>query len=67
MAGSSIRSDSSYYVRAGTNHNRVRTYNWPPVLLNIWILVMLLASTSIVGVFATFIQIQQQLQLPIPW
>ncbi|KAF4981853.1 hypothetical protein FZEAL_2432 [Fusarium zealandicum] len=47
--------------------SHVRTYNWPPYQLNFWIFVILLASTSIIGVFATFIQIQNQLLLGIPW
>ncbi|RSL72477.1 hypothetical protein CEP53_001082 [Fusarium sp. AF-6] len=51
--------------RAPTSH--VRTYNWPPIQLNFWIFVILLASTSIIGVFSSFIQIQEQLLLPIPW
>jgi hypothetical protein len=64
----------------GTSHTRtsmtydgpppsthVRTYNWPPLQLNFWIFVILLASTSIIGVFATFIQVQSQLELGIPW
>lgn len=64
----------------GTSYNRssmtydgpppstyVRTYNWPPLQLNFWIFVILLASSSIIGVFATFIQVQNQLELGIPW
>ncbi|KAH6896711.1 hypothetical protein B0T10DRAFT_162601 [Thelonectria olida] len=53
------------YDRHAASH--VRTYNWPPLLLNFWIFVMLLASCSLIGVFATFVQIQDQLELPIPW
>jgi hypothetical protein len=45
----------------------VRTYNWPPLQLNFWIFVILLASSSIIGVFATFIQVQNQLELGVPW
>jgi protein-S-isoprenylcysteine O-methyltransferase Ste14 len=45
----------------------VHKYHWPALQLNIWMFVMLLASTLIIGVFATFVQIQQQLLLPIPW
>ncbi|CEJ94837.1 hypothetical protein VHEMI10345 [[Torrubiella] hemipterigena] len=64
--GSSTLSGSSVvYEEHVISH--VRTYNWPPLQLNFWIFVMLLASTSIVGVFSTFIQIQTQLYLPIPW
>lgn len=46
---------------------RVRRYQWPPLLLNFWILVMLVASGTIIGVLAIFIDIQNQLILPIPW
>lgn len=53
------------YGRRAVSH--VRTYNWPPLQLNFWIFVMLLASCSLIGVFATFVQIQDQLELPIPW
>jgi hypothetical protein len=65
MVASSVLS-SSLYTRTRTG-SRVRTYNWPPIQLNFWIFVMLLASTSIVGVFSVFIQTQNQLLLPIPW
>lgn len=53
------------YDRRAASH--VRTYNWPPMLLNFWIFVMLLASCSLIGVFASFVQIQDQLELAIPW
>ncbi|RDL32644.1 Uncharacterized protein BP5553_09100 [Venustampulla echinocandica] len=47
---------------------RVRTkYRWPPVQLNFWILIMLVGSSTIVGVFANFITVQQQLQVGVPW
>ncbi|KAI5458658.1 hypothetical protein BGZ63DRAFT_427032 [Mariannaea sp. PMI_226] len=60
------------YTRSSMTYNRqltshVRTYNWPPLLLNFWIFVMLLASCTLIGVFATFVEIQNQLLLPIPW
>lgn len=65
MAATSMLSGSSLYERRVVSH--VRTYNWPPIALNIWIFFMLLAATSIMGVFSVFIQIQNQLELPIPW
>ncbi|KAI1264770.1 hypothetical protein F5Y18DRAFT_78559 [Xylariaceae sp. FL1019] len=46
---------------------RVHRYHWPAIQLNVWMLVMLAASFLIIGVFATFIAIQQQLRLEIPW
>lgn len=56
---------SMTYDRDAVTH--IRTYNWPPFSLNFWIFVMLLASSSIIGVFGSFVQIQNQLQLGIPW
>lgn len=46
---------------------RVHKYHWPAIQLNLWMLFMLVASSAILGIFASFIQIQQQLQLGIPW
>jgi hypothetical protein len=47
---------------------RVKTkYHWPPVQLNFWILIMLVGSSTILGVFSSFISVQQQLMVPIPW
>ena len=45
----------------------VHRYHWPPLQLNFWLLIMLAASSTIIGVFGVFIQIQGQLQLPVPW
>lgn len=65
-AATSTVSGSSYmYSRRMVSH--VRTYNWPPLQLNLWIVVMLLCSASIMGVFGNFIVIQDRLQLPVPW
>ena len=66
MVASSVLS-SSIYTRGRTVNSRVRTYNWPPIQLNFWIFVMLLASSSILGVFSIFVQTQNQLLLPTPW
>ncbi|KAK3994486.1 hypothetical protein QBC44DRAFT_44574 [Cladorrhinum sp. PSN332] len=46
---------------------RVHKYHWPAVQLNLWMLIMLIAACTIIGVFSTFISIQQTLLLPIPW
>ena len=67
MAATSVLSGSSAVYSRRVSGHRVRTYNWPPLQLNFWILIMLLAASSVVGVFATFIQIQGQLELPVPW
>ncbi|KAG8409862.1 hypothetical protein J3458_018945 [Metarhizium acridum] len=62
---SSLSGSSIVYERRAVS--QIRTYNWPPLQLNFWIFVMLLSASSIVGVFSSFIQIQTQLDLPIPW
>ncbi|KAI0108836.1 hypothetical protein F4776DRAFT_667975 [Hypoxylon sp. NC0597] len=46
---------------------RIHRYHWPAIQLNVWMLVMLVASCCIIGVLATFIGVQQQLGLYIPW
>jgi len=62
---STLGSGSLVYERRVVE--RIHKYHWPAVQLNIWMLIMLIASCLIIGVFATFIQIQQVLLLPIPW
>ncbi|KAH7322635.1 hypothetical protein B0I35DRAFT_185361 [Stachybotrys elegans] len=67
MAVASTVSGATSYIYSRRVVSHVRTYNWPPLQLNFWIFVMLLASASIMGVFANFILIQDQLLLPVPW
>ncbi|KAJ4291588.1 hypothetical protein N0V88_006188 [Collariella sp. IMI 366227] len=61
---STVTSDSLVYERRIVE--RVHKYHWPAVQLNVWMLIMLIASCLIIGVFSTFIQVQQVLLLPIP-
>ncbi|KIV99846.1 uncharacterized protein PV09_08515 [Verruconis gallopava] len=42
-------------------------YFWPPIQLNFWTIIILVAGSLELGVFAQFIQIQQRLDLGIPW
>ena len=65
VSKSAFTGSSLTYDRRAISH--VRTYNWPPIQLNFWIFVMLLTSSTIIGVFAIFIETQNQLLLPIPW
>ena len=44
-----------------------RRYRWPEVQLNLWILVILAAAATDLGIFAYFITVQQQLEVGIPW
>lgn len=47
---------------------RTRTkYHWPATQLNIWLVVMIAGSLSILGIFSGFVFIQRQLQIGIPW
>lgn len=44
-----------------------RKYRWPEVQLNIWIFVILAAASTVLGIFAWFIAVQQQLEIGVPW
>ena len=45
-----------------------QSYYWPDQQLNFWIIIMLATGGVLIGVFATFINIQQTLGgLVIPW
>jgi hypothetical protein len=44
-----------------------RKYHWPEIQLNLWIFVMLAAAATVLGMFAWFITVQQQLRVGIPW
>ncbi|KAI9790074.1 MAG: hypothetical protein M1816_005544 [Peltula sp. TS41687] len=46
---------------------RTTRYHWPDVQLNIWILIFLASSATLLGIFANFMSIQNSLQLGIPW
>lgn len=62
---SSTTTDSYVYERRVTE--KIHRYQWPAWQLNLWMLIMLIASCCIIGVFSTFIQTQQTLGLPVPW
>jgi hypothetical protein len=66
MASTTTGSESVVYERARVIEH-VHRYHWPGMQLNAWLLVMLAASCTIIGVFAVFIQIQNQLLLHVPW
>ncbi|KAI0401925.1 hypothetical protein F4802DRAFT_394989 [Xylaria palmicola] len=63
MAASTVTGSFVYPRRVA----RVHRYHWPAIQLNVWMIVMLAASFLIIGVFGSFITIQQQLNLHIPW
>lgn len=42
-------------------------YFWPDAQLNIWTLIMLLTGCLELGIFAEFMQIQNQMRLGTPW
>lgn len=64
MASTTTGSGSLVYERRVAH---IHKYHWPALQLNLWMLVMLVSACTIIGVFATFIQIQQQLLLAVPW
>ncbi|KAK2757369.1 hypothetical protein FQN54_004884 [Arachnomyces sp. PD_36] len=44
-----------------------RKYHWPEIQLNIWLLVVLTASASCLGMFSWFMAVQTQMSLGTPW
>ncbi|CAN8105515.1 unnamed protein product [Discula destructiva] len=62
-----VTTDTTSSVVYERRVERVHKYHWPAIQLNLWMLFMLVASSAILGIFATFITIQGQLQLGIPW
>jgi hypothetical protein len=64
MASTTSMSDSVIVERRIA---KIHKYRWPAVQLNVWMFIMLVASGLVIGTFATFLQIQQQLNLYSPW
>ncbi|KAI4174483.1 MAG: hypothetical protein LQ343_002240 [Gyalolechia ehrenbergii] len=46
---------------------RRRKYHWPEAQLNFWLVIMIIASSVILGIFAYLTAIQNTLKLGIPW
>ena len=47
---------------------RVHTkYHWPGMQLNFWLLIMFVAASTVLGVFAHLVYIQGQYNLKVPW
>ncbi|CZS92795.1 uncharacterized protein RCO7_10196 [Rhynchosporium graminicola] len=48
--------------------HRVRTkYRWPPLQLNFWLFIMLVGSSTILGINAYFLSVQSQMKAGVPW
>ncbi|KAG4026184.1 hypothetical protein MFRU_044g00530 [Monilinia fructicola] len=68
MVSTLSSSSGGYRERSTVLLTRTRTkYRWPPLQLNIWILIMLIASSTILGIAAYFLAVQNQLHLGVPW
>lgn len=46
---------------------RRRKYHWPEAQLNFWLVIMIVASSVILGIFAYLTSIQNSLRLGQPW
>lgn len=46
---------------------RRRRYHWPEAQLNFWMLIMIAAAATTLGIFAYFISVQNTLEVGIPW
>jgi hypothetical protein len=62
MASSDTTMTASVVIR----HVRTK-YHWPALQLNFWLLIMIIGSSTILGIFSYFVTVQQQLQVGIPW
>ncbi|KAF7854510.1 uncharacterized protein EAF02_011685 [Botrytis sinoallii] len=68
MVSTLSSSSSGIRDRSTVLLTRTRTkYRWPPLQLNFWILMMLIASCTILGISAYFVAVQNQLHLHVPW
>lgn len=45
----------------------VEKYYWPQGQLNFWTILILATGSTILGIFAEFIMIQNRMNLEIPW
>ncbi|KAI9811826.1 MAG: hypothetical protein M1832_000679 [Thelocarpon impressellum] len=46
---------------------RMTRYHWPDVQLNVWLIIFLVASSTVLGIHAAFMAQQTQLGIGIPW
>ncbi|KAI1935007.1 hypothetical protein LOZ66_005556 [Ophidiomyces ophidiicola] len=53
--------------RTTTTTVRLRKFHWPEIQLNLWILIVLAASATCLGIFSWFMVVQDQMRLPTPW
>lgn len=58
-------------ARSSVTRERVivrQSYYWPDWQLNVWIIIMLATGGVLVGIFANFVMVQNQLgKLGVPW
>ena len=46
---------------------RRRRYHWPEAQLNLWLIIILAAAATCLGIFAWFMAVQHQMRLGTPW
>jgi hypothetical protein len=46
---------------------RTKRFRWPAAQLNFWLLIMTVAGSTMLGVYASFVTVQNQLGVGIPW
>lgn len=59
----SIESSMTEVVVRRVSHK----YHWPALQLNFWLLIMIVGSATILGIFADFISVQNQMEIGTPW
>jgi hypothetical protein len=63
----STESTMSGTVRDEVRVIRTKRYRWPAAQLNFWLLIMIVGSSLMLGVFSSFITVQNQLGVGTPW
>jgi hypothetical protein len=48
-------------------YRETRRYQWPELQLNLWILLILTASATCLGIFSWFLVVQDQMLVGVPW
>lgn len=46
---------------------RRRKYHWPEAQLNLWLIIMIASSATLLGVFSYLLSVQNQMKIGVPW
>ncbi|PMD29112.1 hypothetical protein L207DRAFT_475772, partial [Hyaloscypha variabilis F] len=61
-----VSTESTMSEAVVVRHVRTK-YHWPALQLNFWLLIMIIGSSTILGIFSYFVTVQSQLDVGTPW